>query len=160
MYGKGDVPCPAAGRGGGPAPRVAVEAALQKGRNQIQAELPLENPALWWPTGQGAQPLYELESTLHATDKEGRLVTPPDGSARDPGSACGRSAGNSVPGAPADFINPLKLVVNGRPVRQMGSNLIPPDSLFGRIDQRGPSAGCWNWPGPPASTACACGAAA
>ena len=43
-----------------------------------------------------------------------------------------------VEGAPADFINPYQLVINGRPVRMIGSNTLPPDLLFGRMDERGP----------------------
>ena len=39
-------------------------------------------------------------------------------------------------GAPADFISRYQLVINGRPVRTMGSNLIPPDLLFGRMGPR------------------------
>ena len=39
-------------------------------------------------------------------------------------------------GAPADFISRYQLVINGRPVRTIGSNLIPPDLLFGRMGPR------------------------
>ena len=39
-------------------------------------------------------------------------------------------------GAPADFISRYQLLINGRPVRTMGSNLIPPDLLFGRMGPR------------------------
>ena len=49
-----------------------VDAALKKGRNVVKAELPLDRPALWWPNGQGAQPLYTLRAELHA----GRTAEP------------------------------------------------------------------------------------
>ena len=55
-----------------------------------------------------------------------------------PASPCERSAGEQVEGAPADFINPYQLVINGRPVRMIGSNILPPDLIFGRLNERGP----------------------
>ena len=108
-----------------------IDAALKKGPNQIDVEIPLERPALWWPNGQGDQPLYELQSEIR-TAGSGELVD-----RRTTRFGVREIRWEQVPGAPADFINPLKLVVNGRPVRQLGSNLIPPDCLFGRIDRRG-----------------------
>ena len=40
-------------------------------------------------------------------------------------------------GAPADFVSRYQLLVNGRAVRTMGSNLLPADLLFGRMNERG-----------------------
>ena len=51
---------------------------------------------------------------------------------------CATFRWEQVEGAPPDFINPYQLVINGRPVRMLGSNIIPPDLLFGRMDDRGP----------------------
>jgi hypothetical protein len=113
-------------------PTVTVGAVLKRGKNLIEAQLPLDHPALWWPNGQGEQPLYELLSMVTAADT-GEVVD-----RRTTRFGVREIRWEQCPGAPADFINPLKLVVNGRPVRQMGSNLVPPDILFGRIDQRGP----------------------
>ena len=108
-----------------------VEASLNAGTNMIEAELPLERPALWWPNGQGEQPLYQLKVVLEDS-ATGRVLD-----TREVRFGVREIRWDQTPGTPPDFINPLKLVVNGRPVRQMGSNLIPPDCLFGRMEQRG-----------------------
>lgn len=42
-----------------------------------------------------------------------------------------------VEGASADFINPFQLIVNGQPIRMMGANILPPDCLLARSDERG-----------------------
>jgi len=117
--------------GHGAATTRVVETSLQAGTNMIEAELPLEDPALWWPNGHGDQPLYQLKVVLEDS-ATGRELD-----ARSVRFGVREIRWEQTPGTPADFINPLKLVVNGRPVRQMGSNLIPPDSLFGRMEPRG-----------------------
>lgn len=109
-----------------------VTAALETGHNLVDVEIPLEKPALWWPAGQGDQPLYHLHCEL--VESESGAVS----DSRNVRFGVREIRWEQVPGASADFNNPLKLVVNGRPVRQMGSNLLPPDALFGRISQRGP----------------------
>ena len=38
---------------------------------------------------------------------------------------------------PENFISRYQLVINGRPVRTIGSNLVPPDLYFGRMVDRG-----------------------
>ncbi len=82
------------------------------------AEFHLANPELWWPAGQGLQPLYDLSVQLGAQTEERRiglrhieLVSEPD--------EIGRS-----------FV----LKVNGRPIFCKGANWIPADALAGRID--------------------------
>jgi len=40
-----------------------VQATLRTGVNLIKAEIPLSQPALWWPNGQGGQPLYTLRQS-------------------------------------------------------------------------------------------------
>ena len=97
----------------------------------IEAALWLEEPALWWPNGQGDQPLYRLEASLLAA-QSGALL---DRSAIRFGIRDIRW--EQVEGAPADFINPYQLVLNGRPIRMLGSNILPPDLLFGRMNERG-----------------------
>ncbi len=115
-----------------PVASATVDVVLKKGANEVKAELPVDNPALWWPNGQGSQPLYVLRAELAGA--EGAMLD-----VRATRFGIREIRWEQCPGAPADFINPLKLVVNGRPVRQMGSNLVPPDILFGRMDQRGPA---------------------
>ena len=41
-----------------------VNAVLNKGRNLVTAKLSVPQPALWWPNGQGAQPLYTVVAEL------------------------------------------------------------------------------------------------
>lgn len=99
---------------------------LAQGRNTIKAEISLDKPALWWPNGQGDQPLYTLTAELVSADGGISL------------DACSTRFGIRevrwihTDNAPADFVSRYQLVINGRPVRTMGSNLIPPDLLFGR----------------------------
>ncbi|MCL5097638.1 MAG: hypothetical protein M1608_08940 [Candidatus Omnitrophica bacterium] len=117
-------------RGHGSDVSKVVNASLKLGTNYVEAELTLDNPALWWPNGQGEQPLYDVEAVL-----------------KEAGGQCFDTKTTrigvreirwgQVEGAPTNFINPYRLFVNGQPVRMMGSNLIPPDPLFGRMPQRG-----------------------
>ena len=108
-----------------------VAARLKAGTNHLEATLSLREPALWWPAGQGRQPLYELAVELRHADTSELLDR------RTTHFGIREIRWDQTPGTPANFINPLKLVVNGRAVRPMGSNLLPPDSLFGRMEARG-----------------------
>ena len=109
--------------------RVSVDAALKKGRNIVKAELPLAQPRLWWSAGQGAQPLYTLST---------KLLTSGEVATAERKTRFGVHDLRWIPteGAPADFINRFQFVINGRPVRTIGSNFIPADLLFGRMEQR------------------------
>lgn len=119
-------------RGHGQDATSTIEATLKSGHNAIKADLVLDDPAPWWPNGQGDQPLYELEARLEDAST-GQLLDE-----RTTRFGVREVRWGQVEGAPLDFINPFKLVVNGRPVRMMGSNIIPPDLLFGRMNDRGP----------------------
>ncbi len=106
--------------------------ALAPGENEVDIALELIEPALWWPNGQGDQPLYTLEARLlDAQSGELQDLRATRFGVRD-------IRWEQVEGAPPDFINPYQLVINGRPVRMIGSNILPPDLLFGRMDERGP----------------------
>ena len=118
-------------RGQGYLVETTVDASLSPGDNRVEAELVLKDPALWWPNGQGAQPLYELETILEDAG-DGSILD-----ARTNRFGVREIRWEQIEGAPPDFINPYQLIVNGRPVRMMGSNIIPPDLLFGRMNERG-----------------------
>ena len=111
---------------------VARDLSLSEGRQQINVALTLHDPRLWWPNGHGQQALHTLE--VHLRDREsGRLLD-----RRMTRFGIREIRWHQVTGAPSDFINPFRLVVNGRPIRMMGSNILPPDLLFGRMNERGP----------------------
>lgn len=83
--------------------------------------LRIDNPALWWPAGSGAQTLHDMTVTLgsaRATRRIGlralQLVSEPD--------AAGRSFGFRV---------------NGHDIFARGANWIPADALHGRITPEG-----------------------
>ncbi len=107
-----------------------VETSLKKGRNVIQAELTLNHPRLWWPNGQGDQPLYTLYAELQPAKRWAVL------DARETQFGVRDIRWVHTEGAPADFVSRYQLIINGRPVRTIGSNLIPPDLLFGRMKTR------------------------
>ena len=109
---------------------IQVESQLESGRGVIEMEVPIDQPALWWPNGQGEQPLYGLEIALQDTASGETLHT------RKTRFGVREVRWQQTEGAPADFINPYSLVVNGRPIRMMGSDVIPPDLLFGRMASR------------------------
>ncbi len=90
-------------------------AAPAPGENKLL--LPLENPSLWWPNGEGPQTRYEL--TLEAEDAGGK---------RHPVQSLEigfkHIAWRPCEGAPADAL-PWICVVNGRPVFLQGFNWVP-----------------------------------
>lgn len=108
-----------------------IEVQLKQGDNLVTAQLQFDHPALWWPNGQGDQPLYELRAQISGAD---RMVM----DARTTRFGIRQIRWEEVQGAPTNFVNRFRLVINGRPVRTMGSCLVPPDLLFGRIMERGP----------------------
>ena len=116
--------------GHGQSSEVLVEAPLKQGANQIDAQLKLERPVLWWPAGHGEQPLYNITAE----------VLPAAGGEPSARRTCRFGVRDlrwvHTEGAPADFINRFQLVINGRLVRTIGSNLIPTDLYFGRMTER------------------------
>ena len=109
-----------------------ISAALRRGNNLIEADVTLDEPALWWPSGQGDQALYTLEARLEDSQSGEWLDE------RSTRFGVRDIRWEQVEGATPDFINPYQLVINGRPVRMLGSNILPPDLLFGRMNERGP----------------------
>ncbi|MEI6238978.1 MAG: sugar-binding domain-containing protein [Planctomycetia bacterium] len=110
----------------GQAADVVVNVDLKKGRNVVEAELPLDRPALWWPAGQGDQPLYTLESTLTAADGVAQDRRTTRFGVRDVRWV-------HTQDAPENFISRYQLLINGRPVRTIGSNIVPADLYYGRM---------------------------
>ncbi|WP_448061536.1 glycosyl hydrolase 2 galactose-binding domain-containing protein [Cellulomonas hominis] len=89
---------------------------------------------LWWPVGHGAQPLHDLDVTLHTA-----------GAGRDAGPDAGPDAALDgwhrriglrtveLDTAPDAVGSAFVLKVNGRPVFVKGANWIPDDHLLTRI---------------------------
>lgn len=91
-------------------------------RDRATVTLPIRDPQLWWPVGQGPQYLHRLE--VHLGDqvavrriglRECRLVTTPE---EDGGLG-------------------FKIQVNDRDIFCRGANWIPADALAGRITEAG-----------------------
>lgn len=86
-----------------------------------RVSLTIENPALWWPAGLGAQALHDLVVTCGAV-RATRRIGLRDLQLRAEADAAGRAFG---------------FVVNGHPVFARGANWIPADALSGRITPEG-----------------------
>ena len=111
---------------------------LTNGPNLIKTELLIERPALWWPSGQGEQPLYTLDA---------ELLSVGGGSVSDKSSTrfgvrqlrwvhtAGTSpenyySSNYYTRAEYEASN-YQLLVNGRPVRGLGTTISLPYILPG-----------------------------
>jgi len=77
------------------------------------------NPSLWWPSGQGAQPLYDVE--ISARDGSGRLI----------GEIRKRIGLRTVvlDRHPDRWGESFQIVVNGRPIFMKGANWVPAHSF-------------------------------
>ena len=90
---------------------------VQKGENVFTHNVTIHNPKLWWPAGQGEQPLYELVTNL-----EGEKTTRQIGL---------RKLEWIV--EPDEIDHTFKCRINGRDITMMGANWIPADAIPSRI---------------------------
>jgi len=91
--------------------------AVQKGENVVAHTITIRNPRLWWPSGQGAQPLYELVTSL-----DGEVTTRKIGL---------RQLDWVIEKDEID--HSFKCRINGRDITMMGANWIPADAIPSRI---------------------------
>lgn len=87
------------------------------GENTLVETVTISNPDLWWPAGQGAQPLYQLETSLDGETvhqkiglRELQWIVEKD-----------------------EIDHSFKCRVNGRDISMLGANWIPADAIPGHI---------------------------
>lgn len=90
---------------------------VHKGDNVFTHNVTIQNPRIWWPAGQGEQPLYDL-----ATNLEGEVTTRKIGL---------RQLDWVVEKDEID--HSFKCRINGRDVTMMGANWIPADAIPSRV---------------------------
>lgn len=118
-----------------PEGNVAWEHTGEVDAGEVHWKAEVSNPRLWWPRGQGGQPLYTFQAELTADGQSAssqwlgrcgfrrvKLVMAP-GQWAEP---CGTPASRNRP--------PMTLEVNGRPVFMMGANVVNPDIFRGTVD--------------------------
>ena len=96
---------------------IADKVVVQKGENVFTHNVTIHDPKLWWPSGQGAQPLYELVTNLEGEKTTRRIglrklewIIEPD-----------------------EIDHTFKCRINGRDISMMGANWIPADAIPSRI---------------------------
>jgi len=97
---------------------------LVPGSNRVSLDFVIERPALWWPNGLGAQPLYAFKARLLINSK------PIDEKTIRTGV---RSL--ELRQEPDDHGKTFTFVINGVPVFAKGANWIPADSFPTRISK-------------------------
>jgi beta-mannosidase len=97
--------------------KIADKVVVRPGENIFTHNVTIKNPKLWWPNGQGEQPLYELWTTL-----DGERTTRKIGL---------RKLEWIVEQDAID--HNFKVRVNGRDITAMGANWIPADAIPSRI---------------------------
>ncbi len=102
---------------------VVAEAQAPVADGAAQAELAVETPRLWWPSGMGDQPLYEVAvSLMHAS---GEVL---DSAAKRVGLRTLR-----LDRHPDEWGESFQFVANGVPFFAKGANWIPADAFVTRM---------------------------
>lgn len=100
----------------------AVEADITRGTQILSLSLALDRPALWWPNGLGAQPLYQVRATLSIG---GETVDAADETIGLRTVELVREKDNQG--------ESFRFRVNGRDVFCKGANWVPADSFLPRV---------------------------
>jgi beta-mannosidase len=98
---------------------------ILEGMHPLEMTFELSDIRLWWPAGQGNQPLYTLEATLWVGHRETAVRT------RRFGFRSIRIDQSSHPDGGRFFV----VEVNGRRVFAKGADFVPADILFARVDR-------------------------
>jgi beta-mannosidase len=96
---------------------ITDKVAVRQGDNVVTHNITIHNPKLWWPAGQGAQPLYELTTNLEG-EKTSRKIGL-------------RQLEWIIEKDEID--HSFKCRINGRDITMMGANWIPADAIPSRI---------------------------
>lgn len=96
---------------------VADKVVVQKGENVVTHAITISDPQIWWPSGQGAQPLYDLVTNL-----DGEVTTRRIGL---------RKLEWVIEKDEID--HSFKCRINGRDITMMGANWIPADAIPSRV---------------------------
>ena len=96
---------------------ITEKVAVVPGENLFVHNLTIRNPRLWWPNGQGEQPLYDFVTTVDGEVTRRRLGL--------------RKLEWVIEKDEID--HSFKVRVNGRDITMMGANWIPNDALPSRI---------------------------
>jgi Beta-galactosidase/beta-glucuronidase len=99
---------------------------VKPGKNRIRTALKVDDPKLWWPSGHGEQPLYNLE--VEVTDDDGVSDR------REYTVGLRRLEFGRCDGAPEDSL-PYVVKVNGKRIFLKGINLAPLDQLYGGLTE-------------------------
>lgn len=96
---------------------IADRVVVHPGENLVTHNLTIHDPELWWPSGQGGQTLYDLETILDGERTRRRIGL--------------RQLDWVIEKDAIDHT--FKVRVNGRDVTMMGANWIPADAIPSRI---------------------------
>jgi beta-mannosidase len=96
---------------------ITDKVAVKQGENVLIHNVTIQSPQIWWPAGQGEQPLYELTTNL-----EGEITTRQIG-LRDLVWVIEKD----------EIDHSFKCRINGRDITMMGANWIPADAIPSRV---------------------------
>ncbi|GGF29005.1 beta-mannosidase [Youhaiella tibetensis] len=98
---------------------IADKVVVRPGENVFVHNVTIKNPRLWWPSGQGEQPLYDLVTTLDGEVTSRRIGL--------------RKLEWVIEKDAID--HSFKVRINGRDITAMGANWIPADAIPSRITE-------------------------
>jgi len=104
---------------------VDADVEVRPGLHACEAVVKVDRPRLWWPVGHGEQALYELRASLEIDGKEIGC--------RQASVGFRRVQFDQAPHP--DRGRYFNLEVNGRKIFVKGSNFVPADMIFARIDR-------------------------
>ncbi|HXH33336.1 MAG TPA: glycoside hydrolase family 2 protein [Plantibacter sp.] len=103
---------------------VAQTVSLEPGIGEVRVALSVPQVQLWWPTGHGEQPLYDIEVVLQSEE-----VTPEPWRSRIGFRTVTVNSEPDAVGAPFD------VVVNGELIQIRGANWIPDHAFVTEVDR-------------------------